>query len=150
GRPATPGGGYEPFPAAPDSRFGDYYVEPLSTMRKAIAEHMVRSMHHTAPHVSMIHQIDCTPIVKARAAAKDKFHLQYGPKRTITPYFRTAAALALTESRPVHAALDCSGVVTPRDTNSGVAVPLDWGLLVAVINLAVCLSIVGLQKAVND
>lgn len=150
GRPATPGGGYEPFPAAPDSRFGDYYVEPLSTMRKAIAEHMVRSMHHTAPHVSMIHQIDCTPIVKARAAAKDKFLQQNGTKLTFMPFFLKAAAIALKEFPTVNASLDGSDVVNHRDINIGVAVALDWGLMVPVIKQADSLSIVGLQKAVND
>jgi 2-oxoglutarate dehydrogenase E2 component (dihydrolipoamide succinyltransferase) len=150
GRPATPAGGYEPFPAAPDSRFGDYYVEPLSTMRKAIAEHMVRSVHHTAPHVSMIHQIDCTPIVKARAAAKDKFLEQNGTKLTFMPFFLKAAAMALKEHPTVNASLDGSDVVMHRDINIGMAVALDWGLMVPVIKHADNLSIVGLQKAVND
>ena len=150
GRPATPAGGYEPFPAAPDSRFGDYYVEPLSTMRKAIAEHMVRSMHHTAPHVSMIHQIDCTPIVKARAAVKDKFLEQNGTKLTFMPFFLKAAAIALKEYPTVNASLDGSDVVMHRDINIGIAVALDWGLMVPVIKHADNLSIVGLQKAVND
>ncbi len=150
GRPVTPTGGYDPFPAAPDSRFGDYYVEPLSTMRKAIAEHMVRSMHHTAPHVSMIHQIDCTPIVKARAAAKDKFLEQNGTKLTFMPFFLKAAAIALKEYPTVNASLDGSDVVMHRDVNIGIAVALDWGLMVPVIKQADSLSIVGLQKAVND
>lgn len=150
GRPVTPAGGYDPFPAAPDSRFGDYYVEPLSTMRKAIAEHMVRSMHHTAPHVSMIHQIDCTPIVKAREAVKDKFLQQNGTKLTFMPFFLKAAAIALKEYPTVNASLDGSDVVMHRDVNIGVAVALDWGLMVPVIKKADSLSIVGLQKAVND
>jgi len=150
GRPVMPSGGYDPFPAAPDSRFGDYYVEPLSTMRKAIAEHMVRSMHHTAPHVSMIHQIDCTPIVKARAAAKDKFQQQNGTKLTFMPFFLKAAAIALKEYPTVNASLDGSDVVMHRDINIGMAVALDWGLMVPVIKHADNLSIVGLQKAVND
>jgi 2-oxoglutarate dehydrogenase E2 component (dihydrolipoamide succinyltransferase) len=149
-RPAAPAGDYEPFPAAPDSRFGDYYVEPLSTMRKAIAEHMVRSMHHTAPHVSMIHQIDCTPIVKARAAAKDKFLEQNGTKLTFMPFFLKAAAIALKEYPKVNASLDGSDVVMHRDINIGIAVALDWGLMVPVIKQADNLSIIGLQKAVND
>lgn len=150
GRPVTPAGGYDPFPAAPDSRFGDYYVEPLSTMRKAIAEHMVRSMHHTAPHVSMIHQIDCTPIVKARAAAKDKFLQQNGTKLTFMPFFLKAAAIALKEYPTVNASLDGSDVVMHRDINIGMAVALDWGLMVPVIKQADGLSVIGLQKAVND
>lgn len=150
GRPATPGGGYEPFPAAPDSRFGNFEVQPLSSMRKAIAEHMVRSMHHTAPHVSMVHQFDCTTIVKVRAAAKNKFLEQNGTKLTFMPFFLKAAAAALKEYPTVNASLDGTDVVTHRDINIGVAVALDSGLMVPVIRQADSLSVVGLQKAVND
>jgi 2-oxoglutarate dehydrogenase E2 component (dihydrolipoamide succinyltransferase) len=150
GRPATPGGGYETFPAAPDSRFGSFEVQPLSSMRKAIAEHMVRSMHHTAPHVSMVHQFDCTTIVKVRAAAKNKFLEQNGTKLTFMPFFLKAAAAALKEYPTVNASLDRTDVVTHRDVNIGVAVALDSGLMVPVIRQADSLSVVGLQKAVND
>ena len=150
GRPAISGGGYEPFPAAPDSRFGNFEVQPLSSMRKAIAEHMVRSMHHTAPHVSMVHQFDCTTIVKVRAAAKNKFLEQNGTKLTFMPFFLKAAAAALKEYPTVNASLDGTDVVTHRDINIGVAVALDSGLMVPVIKQADSLSVVGLQKAVND
>ena len=150
GGPAKPSGVYEPFPAAPDSRFGDYYVEPLSGMRKAIAEHMVRSMHHTSPHVSMVHQIDCTTIAKVRAQAKEKFLEQNGTKLTFMPFFLKAAATALKEFPTVNASLDGSDIVYHRDINIGVAVALDWGLMVPVIKNADNLSIVGLQKAIND
>ncbi len=150
GAPAKPTGGWDPFPSAPDSRFGDYYVEPLSGMRKAIAEHMVRSMHHTSPHVSMVHQIDCTTIAKVRAQAKEKFLEQNGTKLTFMPFFLKAAATALKEFPTVNASLDGADVVYHRDINIGVAVALDWGLLVPVIKSADNLSIVGMQKAIND
>lgn len=150
GRPATPAGGYNPFPAAPDSRFGNFDVQPLSSMRKAIAEHMVRSMHHTAPHVSMVHQFDCTTIFKVRAAAKDKFLEQNGTKLTFMPFFLKAAAIALKEYPTVNASLDGTDIVTHRDINIGVAVALDGGLMVPVIKGADSLSVVGLQKALND
>jgi 2-oxoglutarate dehydrogenase E2 component (dihydrolipoamide succinyltransferase) len=138
------------FPAAPDSRFGDYYVEPLSTMRKRIAEHMVRSMHHTSPHVSMVHQIDCTTIVKARAAAKEKFIEQNGIKLTFMPFFMKAAAAALKEFPMVNASLDGEDIVYHRDINLGIAVALESGLMVPVVKNADSLSVVGLQKALND
>ena len=148
--PAAPAGGYNPFPAAADSRFGDYYAEPLSTMRKRIAEHMVRSMHHTSPHVSMVHQIDCTAIVKARAASKDKFLEQNGVKLTFMPFFMKAAAAALKEHPLVNASLDGDDIIYHRDINLGIAVALDWGLMVPVVKQADNLSILGLQKALND
>ncbi len=141
---------FNAFPAAQDARFGDYYVEPLSTMRKRIAEHMVRSMHHVSPHVSMVHLFDCTAIVKARAAAKVKFLEQNGTKLTYMSFFMKAAAAALKEFPMVNASLDGSDLIFHRDINLGIAVALDWGLMVPVVKNADNLSIVGLQKAVND
>lgn len=141
---------FNAFPAAPNARFGDYYVEPLSTMRKKIGEHMVQSMLYTSPHVSMVHQFDCSAIVKARAAAKEKFLEQNGTKLTYMPFFMKAAASALKEFPMINASLDGEDVVYHRDVNLGIAVALDWGLMVPVVKGADSLSIVGLQKAVND
>ena len=139
-----------PFPPAPEARFGDYYVEPLSTMRKRIAEHMVRSVLNTSPHVALVHQIDCTAIVKARAAVKEKFLEQNGVKLTYMPFFMKAVAAALKEYPLLNASLDGEDVVYHRDVNLGIAVALDWGLVVPVVKGADSLSIVGLQKAVTD
>jgi 2-oxoglutarate dehydrogenase E2 component (dihydrolipoamide succinyltransferase) len=147
---AEPIVGLGAFPAAPDSRFGDYYVEPLTSMRKKIAEHMVRSMHHVSPHVSMVHQIDCSAIVKARAVAKEKFLEQNQTKLTYMPFFMKAAASALKQFPTVNASLDGEDIVFHRDVNLGIAVALDWGLMVPVVRNADGLSVVGLQKAVND
>ena len=141
---------FNAFPASPAARFGDYYVEPLSTMRKKIGEHMVQSMLNTSPHVSMVHQIDCTAIVKARAAAKAKFLEQNGTKLTYMPFFMKATAAALKQFPMVNASLDGEDIVFHRDINLGIAVALDWGLMVPVVKNADNLSIVGLQKAVND
>ncbi len=138
------------FPPAPDARFGDHKVERLSTMRKRIAEHMVRSMHHTAPHVSMVHQFDCTRVVEARAEAKEKFLKQNGTKLTFMPFFMRAAISALKEFPMVNASLDGEEVIYHNDVNLGIAVALDWGLMVPVIKNAELLSIVGLQKRLND
>ena len=156
-RPAAPSGvaaaataAFNAFPGAPESRFGDYYVEPLSTMRKRIAEHMVRSVLNTSPHVALVHQIDCAAIVKARAAVKEKFLEQNGVKLTYMPFFMKAAAAALKEFPLVNASLDGEDVVYHRDVNLGIAVALDWGLVVPVVKGADGLSVVGLQKAVTD
>lgn len=148
--PAPAASADETFPAAPAARFGDYYAEPLSTMRKRIAEHMVRSMHRTSPHVSMVHQIDCTAIVKARAASKEKFIEQNGIKLTFMPFFMKAAAAALKEFPMVNASLDGDDVIFHRDINLGIAVALESGLMVPVVKNADSLSILGLQKALND
>ena len=137
------------FPPAPEARFGDFDVEPLSAMRLSIAEHMVRTKR-TSPHVSTVHAVDCTKIAKLRNAAKDKFLEQNGTKLTFMPFFLQAAASALKAYPTVNASLDGKQLVKHNDVNIGVAVALDWGLIVPVIRKADELSLLGLQRAVND
>jgi 2-oxoglutarate dehydrogenase E2 component (dihydrolipoamide succinyltransferase) len=137
------------FRPAPEARFGDYTVEPLSTMRQRIAEHMVLTKR-LAPHVSTVHQIDATKIANLRAKTKDQFLEQNGVKLTFLPFFLRAAAAALKAFPTVNASLDGSDVIYHRDVNIGIAVALDWGLIVPVIRKADEKSILGLQRAVND
>jgi 2-oxoglutarate dehydrogenase E2 component (dihydrolipoamide succinyltransferase) len=137
------------FRPAPEARFGDYSVEPLSTMRQRIAEHMVLTKR-LAPHVSTVHQVDATKIADIRAKAKDKFLEQNGVKLTFLPFFLRAAAAALKAFPTVNASLDGADVIFHRDINLGIAVALDWGLIVPVIRQADEKSILGLQRAVND
>src|SRR5207302_3023408 len=66
--------------------FGNYEVEPLSTMRLKIAEHMVASKH-VSPHVYSVDEIDMTKIASLRAKSKDEFEKQYGTKLTFMPFF---------------------------------------------------------------
>ena len=137
------------FPPAPEARFGDFDVEPLSAMRLSIAEHMVRTKR-TAPHVSTVHAVDCTQIAKLRNAAKDEFLEKNGTKLTFMPFFLQAAASALKAYPTVNASLDGKQLIKHRDVNIGMAVALDWGLIVPVIRKADELSLVGLQRTVND
>lgn len=137
------------FHATPEARFGDYSVEPLSAMRRAIAVHMVRTMH-VSPHVCTVHQVDCTDIARQRAAAKDKFLEQNGTKLTFLPFFLRAAASALKAFPTVNASLDGEDMILHREVNIGIAVALDWGLIVPVIRNVDEKSILGLQRSVND
>ena len=137
------------FPPAPEARFGDFDVEPLSAMRLSIAEHMVRTKR-TSPHVSTVHAVDCTNIAKLRKAAKDKFLEQNGTKLTFLPFFLQAAASALKAYPTVNASLDGKQLIKHNDVNIGIAVALDWGLIVPVIRKADELSLLGMQRAVND
>ncbi len=137
------------FPPAPEARFGDFDVEPLSAMRLSIAEHMVRTKR-TSPHVSTVHAVDCTNIAKLRNASKDKFLEQNGTKLTFLPFFLQAAASALKAYPTVNASLDGKQLIKHNDVNIGIAVALDWGLIVPVIRKADELSLLGLQRAVND
>lgn len=137
------------FRPAPAARFGNHTVEPLSTMRRKIAEHMTLTMR-LAPHVSTVHQIDCSVIAKARDEAKHKFIEQNGTKLTFMPFFLRASAAALKAFPEVNASLDGDQVVFHKDVNIGMAVALSGGLIVPVIPAVDEKSILGLQKAVND
>lgn len=137
------------FRPAPAARFGSYSVEPLSTMRRTIAEHMSLSMR-LAPHVATVHQIDCSVIVKARDEAKHKFLEQNGTKLTFMPFFLRASAAALKEHSAINVSLDGDQVVIHKDINIGMAVALTAGLIVPVIPAVDEKSILGLQKIVND
>ena len=137
----------EAFASAPEARFGDHRVEPLSTMRKRIAEHMVMTKR-VAPHVSTIHQVDVTPVARLRERVKAEFEQRNGVKLTYMPFFLRAAAAALKAYPLVNASLDGEEVVYHNDVNIGVAVALDPGLIVPVIPNVDDKSVVGLQKAV--
>lgn len=137
------------FPAAPESRFGEFDAEPLSKMRLSIAEHMVRTKR-VSPHVSTVHAVDCTRIAKLRSATKDRFLEQNGTKLTFMPFFLQAAASALKAFPVVNSSLDGKELVKHKDINIGIAVALDWGLIVPVITRADERSVLGLQRAVND
>ena len=137
------------FPAVPEARYGDFEVEPLSAMRVSIAEHMVRTKR-VSPHVSTVHQVDCTRIARLRRAAKERFLEQNGTKLTFMPFFLQAAASALKAYPAVNASLDGKSLVKHHDINIGMAVALDWGLIVPVIRNADEKNVLGLQRAVND
>lgn len=137
------------FPPAPESRFGEFETQPLSAMRQSIAEHMVRTKR-VSPHVSTIHPVDCTRIAKLRSASKDQFLQQNGTKLTFMPFFLQSASSALKAFPVVNASLDGKDLVLHKDINIGIAVALDWGLIVPVIRDADEKSVVGLQRAVND
>ena len=137
------------FPDVPESRFGQFDVEPLSAMRVSIAEHMVRTKR-VSPHVSAIHRADCTRIASERSAAKDRFLEQNGTKLTYMPFFLQAVASALKAYPLVNSSLDGRNVIRHREINIGFAVALDWGLIVPVIRNADEKSLLGLQRSVND
>lgn len=124
-------------------------VMPLSRMRRAIAEHMVRSVH-TSPHVTTVWEVDCSTIVAHREANRAAFERD-GAHLTFTPYFVMAAVRALKQHPLVNASWRDDGIVIHREVNIGVAVSLqDEGLIVPVIKNADSLNLLGLARAVND
>jgi 2-oxoglutarate dehydrogenase E2 component (dihydrolipoamide succinyltransferase) len=129
--------------------FGRYEVQPLSVMRQKIAEHMVASKR-VAPHVYSVEEADMTRVAEVRAAAKEEFERLHSTKLTFLPFFVRACAGALREFPIVNASLDGTNVVLHGEINIGIAVALDWGLIVPVIKGADERNFLGLQGAVND
>jgi 2-oxoglutarate dehydrogenase E2 component (dihydrolipoamide succinyltransferase) len=129
--------------------FGNYEVEPLSTMRLKIAEHMIASKH-VSPHVYSVDEIDMTKIATLRAKSKDEFEKQYGTKLTFMPFFVKAAVAGLRAYRTLNSSLDGTNVVFHKEINIGIAVALDWGLIVPVVKNADEKNILGIQRTMND
>ncbi len=137
--------------ATPASKFAGTpgVVEPMSVMRKKIAEHMIAS-RRTSAHVHTVFDVDMTRIVKLREKNKSRFQQATGLKLTYTPFFIRAVAQALRAWPIMNSSVEGENINYKRDINIGIAVALDWGLLVPVIKHADELSFVGLQRALND
>ena len=129
--------------------FGDYEVEALSNMRLKIAEHMVASKH-VSPHVYSVDEIDMTKIASLRAKSKDEFERNYGTKLTFMPFFVKAVVAGLRAYPTLNASLDGTNVVRHKEINIGIAVALDWGLIVPVVKSADEKNILGIQRTMND
>src|SRR5579863_7727573 len=129
--------------------FGHYEVQPMSVMRQRIAEHMVLSKH-VSPHVYSVDEADMTPIATLRAKMKNKFEETTGTKLTFMPFFVRAAVEALRAFPTVNASVDGTNIVLHKECNIGIAVALDWGLIVPVIKNAEEKNFFGLARAVTD
>jgi 2-oxoglutarate dehydrogenase E2 component (dihydrolipoamide succinyltransferase) len=150
-RPATaPGSATQPASVAPSLKpaEGDR-VEQMSVMRKKIAEHMVQS-RRTSAHVTTVYEIDMTRIAKLREQAKDSFAERTGTKLSYMPFIFQAVNNALRKFPIFNAQVSGDQIIYKRDINLGMAVALDWGLIVPVIKRADDLSIAGLARAAND
>src|SRR5712664_1949319 len=112
--------------------FGSYEVQPMSPMRQRIAEHMVASKRVSA-HVYSVDEIDMTKVAALRAKSKDEFEKRYETKLTFMPFFVKAAVAGLRAFPTLNASLDGTNVVLHKEINIGIAVALDWGLLVPVV-----------------
>jgi 2-oxoglutarate dehydrogenase E2 component (dihydrolipoamide succinyltransferase) len=129
--------------------FGHYEVQPLSVMRQRIAEHMVVSKR-VSPHVYSIDEADMTRIAQLRAAAQHEFAEKHQTKLTFMGFFVRACVDALRDFPTVNASLDGTNMVLHGEINVGIAVALDWGLIVPVIKNAEEKNFLGLQRAIND
>ncbi len=122
--------------------------QKMTAMRKSIAEHMVTS-RRTSPHVATLFEVDCSAIMKARAQLKPEFE-RSGVKLTVTPFFIQAAVRAIQKFPIVNSSIDGDTIVYKRDINVGLAVALDWGLIVPVVKNADEKNLMGLARSVND
>ncbi|HKS28975.1 MAG TPA: dihydrolipoamide acetyltransferase family protein [Pyrinomonadaceae bacterium] len=124
-------------------------VEPMTVMRKKIAEHMVLS-RRTSAHVTTVYEIDMTRVSRLRDQHKNAFFERYGTKLTYMPFIFQAITSAIRKFPVFNAQVSGDQIIYKRDINLGMAVALDWGLIVPVIKRADDLSISGLARAAND
>jgi 2-oxoglutarate dehydrogenase E2 component (dihydrolipoamide succinyltransferase) len=138
-----------PVPPAPQFKAGaSDHVEKMSPMRKRIAEHMVVS-RRTSAHVHSVFEVNFTRVAKIREAKKSEFE-RAGVKVTYLSFIIKAAVDALRAVPIVNASVDGENIVYHKDINVGIAVALDWGLIVPVVKHADEKNLVGISRAVAD
>ena len=124
-------------------------VEPMTKMRALISEHMVAS-RHTSAHVTSFIEIDFTRVARIRAKKKAEFEAATGQKLTYMPFIIKAVTDGLKAFPVMNSSVAGTNIIYRKQINIGVAVALDWGLIVPVIKRADDLSISGITRALND
>ena len=124
-------------------------VEQMSVMRKKISEHMIAS-RRTSAHVTTVYEIDMTRVAKLRDENRRAFQERTGTKLTFMPFIFKAVTDAIRKFPIFNSQVSGDQIIYKRDVNLGMAVALDWGLIVPVIKRADDLSISGLARAAND
>jgi 2-oxoglutarate dehydrogenase E2 component (dihydrolipoamide succinyltransferase) len=133
--------------SAPSAMPGD--LVPMSQMRKIIAQRMIES-RRTSAHVHCMFEVDMTRIVNLRNKLKNAFEKRHGARLTFMPFFVRAAIIALQQFPIVNASLEGDSVRYHQHVNAGIAVALDWGLIVPVLKNADELNFLGLQRGITD
>ena len=136
-----------PRPSAPAPYPGD--LVPMSNMRKLIAKHMIES-RRTSAHVHCMYEVDFTRIVNLRNKHKLGFEQRHGARLTFMPFFVRAAVIALQQWPIINASIEGENIRYHRQINMGIAVALDWGLIVPVLKNAGDLNFLGLQRGISD
>jgi pyruvate dehydrogenase E2 component (dihydrolipoamide acetyltransferase) len=136
--------------AAPEAvAMAEDRVEKMSVMRKKIAEHMVVSKQ-TSAHVTSVYEIDMTNVARFRERNKDAFQQEFGTKLTYMPFIFQGVTNAIKRFRIVNTQVSGDNIIYKADINLGMAVALDWGLIVPVIKSADTLSLSDLATKAND
>jgi pyruvate dehydrogenase E2 component (dihydrolipoyllysine-residue acetyltransferase) len=144
-QPATATPASAPPPPAPYP--GD--LVPMSQMRKIISQRMIES-RRTSAHVHCMYEVDFTRIVNLRNKHKAAFEQRHGVRLTYMPFFVRAAIIALQQWPICNASLEGDNIRYHRQINVGIAVALDWGLIVPVLKNAGDLNFLGLQRGITD
>ena len=151
GGPAAVPQGYEApapqRPPAPATIPGD--LVPMTNMRRIIAQRMVES-RRTSAHVHAMFEVDMTRIVNIRNKHKSSFEQRNGTRLTFMPFFVRAAIIALQQFPILNASVEGEAIRYHRHVNMGIAVALDWGLIVPVLKNADELNFLGLQRGITD
>jgi len=143
----APAPGAPPRPATPAPYPGD--LVPMTNMRRLIAKHMIES-RRTSAHVHCMYEVDFTRIVNLRSKLKTAFEQRHGVRLTFMPFFVRAAIIALQQWPIINANIDGENIRYHRNINVGIAVALDWGLIVPVLKNAGDLNFLGLQRGITD
>ncbi|HEV2577945.1 MAG TPA: 2-oxoglutarate dehydrogenase, E2 component, dihydrolipoamide succinyltransferase [Acidobacteriaceae bacterium] len=144
-----------PAPAKPAAPTAPTYAPmpgelvPMSKMRAIIAKRMIESKH-TSAHVHTVFKVDMTRIVKLREKEKNKYEQRNGVKLTYMPFITRAAVHALRKHPIVNAATQGEAILYNKNINIGIAVALEWGLIVPVIKQAEDKSFLGIARAIVD
>ena len=124
-------------------------VEAMSKMRALISDHMVAS-RRTSAHVTSFFEIDLTRVARIRAKLRGDFEAQTGQKLTYLPFIIKAVTEGLRRFPMLNASVAGTNIIYRKNINIGIAVALEWGLIVPVIRSADDLSLAGLTKTLND
>jgi 2-oxoglutarate dehydrogenase E2 component (dihydrolipoamide succinyltransferase) len=145
-KPAAPHAG-----GAADARSplpGDEIL-PMSNVMQKMAEHMVQSVR-TSPHVSAVHEVDMSAVLRHRMEHTKAFEAANGFKLTFTPYIVDAVVKAIKKYPLINSSLDGDKIIRKSSINIGLAVAAENGLLVPVVRHAEAMNFLGLARAVND
>jgi 2-oxoglutarate dehydrogenase E2 component (dihydrolipoamide succinyltransferase) len=132
----------------PEAWPGDV-VEPMSRMRSLISEHMVVS-RRTSAHVTSFFEVDFTRVARIRAAHRAEFERTTGGKLTFLPFVVKVVVDGLRAFPILNASVRGNEIIYRKQYNIGIAVALDWGLIVPVVKNADNLSVTGLARVLSD
>ena len=134
-------------PAVPAPIPGE--LVPMTQMRKIIAQRMIES-RRTSAHVHNLFEVDMTRIVNLRNKLKNGFEQRYGVRLTFMPFFVRATIIALQQFPIINASVENDSLHYHQHINMGIAVALDWGLIVPVLKNSEEKNFLGLQRGITD